>query len=126
MVLLGDVLFTDDLIDLMYMKRDKYKYHFYGTSHEIFGFTFTDNTRIEEALLAVLENALYNNGRGKLWELYYCLNNKPLPDSGRGYTGEFDMLHYTYILDGSLDFDTMEQYEIWLKKNPLKKTEKGV
>lgn len=117
MVLLGDVLYTDEFMDTLYNNRENYHYHFYGTSSEIFGLSFTDNSLVERALLDVVDDVAAGRSRGKLWELYYRLSDKPLPDSGKGYTGGDDDLHYTYVLDGSTDFDTMETYSQWMKEH---------
>lgn len=105
MVLMGDVLYSDASIDLIYSQREKFHYHFYGTSHDIFALTFTDNDLIKDALDKI------NNGN--LWDLYYYLSKKPLPESGKGYTGDEDDLHYTYIIDECKDFDSIEEYEEW-------------
>jgi hypothetical protein len=119
MTLLGDVYYTDDLMDEIYNNRDKYQFHFYGTNSEILALTFTQNAFMEEALYNVVKEAAYHGGRGKLWDLYYLLTDKPMPESGKGYTGEEDDLHYTYVIDGSIDFDTVESYKKWLRENPI-------
>ncbi len=121
MVLLGDVIYTDGFMDTLYNHREKYHYHFYGTTSEIYGLTFTSNAVVEKALMEVVDDAAANRSRGKLWELYYCLSQKPLPDAGKGYTGGDDDLHYTYILDGSTDFDTQESYKEWTRQHILNK-----
>lgn len=121
MVLLGDVMYTDDLMDALYDNREKYHYHFYGTSGEIYGLTFTDNGLMERQLGEVVDDAAAGRSRGKLWELYYSLSSKPLPNAGEGYKGGDDDLHYTYILDGSRDFDTVEGYAEWVKEHRLNK-----
>ena len=118
MVLLGDVLYTDELMDMIYKQREKFHYHFYGTGGEIYGISFTNNSLIEQCLHDVVRDAI-GGGRGKLWELYYRLQNKPLPDAGKGYTGDTDDLHYTYVLDGSRDFDTVEGYKEWTRAHML-------
>lgn len=119
MILLGDVLYTDECMDTMYNNREKYQYHFYGTGSEILGLTFTDTGTMERALVDVVDDAAAGHSRGKLWELYYRLSSKPIPDAGYGYMGGGDDLHYTYIVDGSRDFDTMEAYTQWAKEHRL-------
>ncbi len=121
MILLGDVVYTDELMDIIYKQRDKFQYHFYGNGGEIFALTFTDNPLIEESLMDVVDDADFSFGRGKLWELYYRLSNKPLPEAGKGYTGQEDDLHFTYVIDDTTDFDTYERYKEWILKHRMNK-----
>lgn len=104
MVLMGDVYFTDELINTLYDTRDKYDYHFYGTSEEIYAFTYTDNAAIRNALLLTRD----------IYEAYYCLSNSSVPEAGFGYLIGDD-LHFTYVLDKTTDFNTMDDYRRWKK-----------
>lgn len=105
MVLMGDVYFTDELIDTLYNTRDHYDFKFYGTSEEIYAFTYTDNTAIKNALLLTRD----------IYEAYHCLSNG-IPEAGMGYLVGEDALHYTYVLDGTVDFNTVEDYREWKRK----------
>lgn len=116
MVLLGDVLYTDELMDTIYKQREKFHYHFYGTNSEIFAISFTDKDAIKNALYDVIFDAVVLRGKGRLWELYHRLSNKPIPEAGFGYTGSDDELHYTYIVDDSVCFDSVGKYKDWVKR----------
>lgn len=109
MVLMGDVYFSDELIDTLYGTRDKYDFRFYGTSEEIYACTYTDNAIIKQALL--LNQDIYDVYR-------YLVND--IPEAGEGYTEGNDVLHYTYVLDGTTDFNTFKDYKEW-KKNDIRK-----
>jgi len=118
-VLLGDVFYTDALINLVIDEREKHKYKFYGTSTEIYACTFTDNSliaSISEIIVCYAENG---RCRGKLWDLYYALSGVRVEQSNEGrilLNEESDAEHYYTVHDGSSDFDTLEQYSQWLKK----------
>jgi hypothetical protein len=115
MILLGDVLYSETLMDLIYSQREKFHYHFYGTSQDIFALSFTDNNAIKDALVGVNTHVLFEGGRGTLMDLYYRLMEKPLPKAGEGYKGEEDDLHYTYIVDESVRFDSYKDYKEWIR-----------
>lgn len=122
MILLGDVLYSEQLMDGIYSNREKYNYHFYGTAEGIYAMTFMDNALVQQALFEVMKDTIMNNSSGKLNSLYAHLQKTPIPDAGKGYMGEEDDLHFTFVLDDSRDFDSIEEYKQWARINHIKGT----
>jgi hypothetical protein len=96
-VLLGDVLYTDSLMDEIYNNREKFPYRLYGDLEEVYALTYIDNEFMARELWNVLDSAINHNGTGELMELPY--------------------LDYVIVNDGTRDFNELKEYEEWLKQN---------
>jgi hypothetical protein len=104
LVLLGDVYFTDKAIDMcLNMDGD---IHFAGLPREIFAVYWRDVDKMDRLLR---ETTLYGEKgtryAGKLWTLYRSFIGVDLEKHIH------NMNHYTFIKDGSRDFDKWSEYE---------------
>ena len=107
-ILLGDVYFTDDAIVSISAFNDVQPYfNFYGTEYEIFAMAFGRLARIRMGLQEVILKHAIDVGDGKMWGLYRALHNISAHDYGK--SGNF-----TYIKDGTRDFDYYHEYENFL------------
>lgn len=103
-VLLGDVLYTEPLVDEVLAYRGLLV-RAWGSSDEVFAVTWARH--VTAAVLAALDDACVH-GRGKLWHLLRVLDGLPvqshdrLPSIMRG------------VDDGTRDFDRREQLDEWL------------
>lgn len=105
MILMGDVYFSDGLMDTLYDHKEAYDFHFYGTPDEIYACTYTDREIIKQAFI--------NNS--DIYKAYYYLTDN-IPKAGEGFSGSEDTLHFTYVLDETRDFNTLEEYREWKRK----------
>jgi len=111
-ILLGDVYFTDDAIARISTFSDIQPYFdFYGTEHEVFAMAFGRLARIRIGLQEVILKHAIDVGDGKMWGLYRALHNLNITAHERGESGNF-----TYIKDGTRDFDYYHEYENFLEE----------
>ena len=102
-VLLGDVIFTENAVDKIVMYKGDFQ--IFADGGEIFALSFTDKVGVLNAIDKAIKHAK-NGGRGKLWELY------------RAYCGidldshEIDENLRTLITDNTMDIDCLHDYKL--------------
>lgn len=104
-ILLGDVYYTDNCVKIIESFAGEIM--FFGNNDEIFAISFNDHEKVERCLSAILIRNVFD---GRLWQLY------------RNYHGLNRAIHkitddFTFITDETQDFDTIEEYNTFIKKN---------
>lgn len=104
LILLGDVYYTDPAIDTILNGKTLT----YGNEVEIFAMKWQGFDMIPY-FIDIAKNYSKGIGRGKLWEAFRLIHNIPIENHWIG--GSFELIE-----DETIDFDTIEDYEMWIKK----------
>jgi len=113
-VLLGDVLYTEACLELIFGLATDFAV--VGDDMEIFGMTYTEVHH--KALMALMEQLRKDapiDGRprtyyrGRIRQLYRLWNG--IPENRHWWCG-----NYYHLEDGTQDFDTVEEYDAWLRR----------
>ena len=106
LVLLGDVYFTDKALDTCLNMKG---IQFAGLPGEIFAVYWDDLDLMEWHLRDAIQYADEHDTKyiGKLWTLYRSIIGVDLE------THRHNRRYYTFIKDGSRDFDKWSEYEQW-------------
>jgi len=108
-VLLGDVYYTDRAIGNIFSQWS----FAYGTSTELFAIRWVNPAdNVHEAFQAAIRHWRNEGGRGKLWEVFRALHQKPLDKHWIGGS-------LTFIEDKTTDFNTFEEYEKFLNRKKI-------
>ncbi len=114
-VLLGDTYYTTNSLDTtLYVEKN---FCVYSDTQDIFALTYSctvfDEVRdmLSRIVLAQADGAGHNKGR--LWELYRAWHR--LPDHAPVPIEETRGVSYEPIADRTQDFDTMEEYESFMR-----------
>lgn len=105
LVLLGDVIYTDEALSQIVNTPEQVT--FFGTRHEIFGLSFTPHVAFWDALNRVCFDAELG-GAGKLNTLYNAYLRTPLLSQERG-------AYFVEIKDKTCDLDVWDDYEAALR-----------
>jgi len=112
-ILLGDVLFSDETLSAILAEDAAVKVYGSRNPYEIFALTFTDHARVIKAA----EEALAHGRAGfrcKMWEIYRILCGFS-PHNRHA----FDRVIWRVVSDSySTDFDYVSRYEGFLEENP--------
>lgn len=106
-VLLGDVLFTDDTLETMLLDERSWP-TFYGDNKDLFGITFASNHAEIIALEALhaVKHALRKGdpNSGKIWQVYrsFCAQDLDMH--------VIENMHFHPVGDGTADIDTLQEY----------------
>ncbi len=116
-VLLGDVIYSDELIDEILSNQKPIM--FWGRSalvREIYSLSFTDRSEITRGLGDVM-GRVSEGYHGQLWQLFYSLNDLS-PDC---HPNSLPLKYFSYVspLDHTQDFDRVEDYEKFIEKRGL-------
>lgn len=111
-LLLGDVCFSDELMDAI-LGCDK-PIAIYGRKWEIFAVSFNRDAQpeVSVALNAARLDAENGQGRGKMWQFYWSLVGLPLDAM------ELESDTFVVVDDYTNDFDTIEEYSAFLEAEP--------
>lgn len=114
LILLGDVVYSDEAIDLMLDCTKPLSV--FGCKWEIFGLSFSleNSIKVAGALRAAREHAEQGGGRGKLWEFYRTYCGIPLSN-----TQTLEKEVFVPINDLTNDIDAIEEYYLHLQAYPL-------
>lgn len=112
LVLLGDVIYSDEAIDLMLNCTKPLSV--FGCKWEIFGLSFSGQNinEVRTSLSVAIEHA-EQGGRGKLWEFYRTYCGIPLSN-----TQTLEKEVFVPIDDRTNDIDSIEEYFLHLQACP--------
>ena len=110
-LLLGDVNFSNNAIKTIYSYDGDIM--FFGSRQEIFAVVFTDIAWLLMQISHLVHEGWMPLSKMKLWHLYRFLTGVPKDKHVIS-----DM--FTFIKDGTRDFDDWRQYEKWLKNDKRK------
>ena len=108
-VLLGDVLYSEYIIDRVFSKHPPILFYGSIVHKEIYALAFTDKPEIIWALDRVDERVV-EGFHGQLWQLFYVLNKLP----GHRHPDSIPYRMFRHVYDFTQDFDTVEDYEKFL------------
>ena len=114
-ILLGDVLYSNSLIDKLFSTQGKIVFFGSLSQREIFALTFTDHPAIIRGLEEV-SNRTSQGHHGQLWQLFYSLNS--LPAHEHPPFMPFNSNMFSNVTDFTQDFDSVEDYKKFLKGIP--------
>lgn len=108
-VLLGDVFYSKKGLDLILAETKPIQ--FLGRPREIYGVSFTNHTRMIDALNEAIRYSDEFGGKwiGKLWLLYRIVAGLPLDQH------TLETKYYTVTLGKTRDFDSQSEYSTWLR-----------
>lgn len=120
-VLLGDVVYSPELLSAIDKDTLPEGIRFYGSTHERWAITWKcmDNAMMVETLITSVHVAAVGNALDKLATPFRLLANHPLRQPyGSGKSPLVPELYTLWDHDYVNDFDTVEEYDKWLKQNP--------
>ena len=104
-VLLGDVIYSDALMDSIIHERGNIVFYGHNAKREIYALTFSDRVNILKALYGV-KGRVEAGHHGQLWQLFYVLHSLP-PET---HPRTLPYRRFRQVWDFSRDFDTVEDY----------------
>lgn len=111
-VLLGDVLYSNSVMNKIISHKEDIIFYGNIREREIYALTFTDRSRILKGIQEVDER-VRDGHHGQLWQLFYSIN-KFGPETFPTWIPYKNGM-FSHVEDFTQDFDSVEEYEKFLK-----------
>lgn len=115
-VLLGDVIYSDELLNEILLQHRPIMFWGSQFDGEIYSLSFTDHSEIIRGLFEVKRRVSMGH-HGQLWQLFYSLNDL----CPQVHPNSIPLKYFSYVssTDITQDFDSVEDYEKFIEKRGL-------